>query len=156
MQVSDDSARVGFPPPFIYLGTLLIGLALDRLLPWAIGIDRTARLAGAVILVAAGAALLLAASDLFRRRGTEVRPWLPSAVLVDVGPYAITRNPMYLGMALIYLGLALGLASVGMLILFLPLVAIIQTQVIAREERYLSAKFGDAYRAYRTRVRRWL
>lgn len=156
MQVSDDSAKVGFPPPFIYLGMLLLGLALDRLLPCTIAVERTARLAGAVILIAAGAALLLAASGLFRRRGTEVRPWLPSAVLVDVGPYAFTRNPMYLGMALVYLGIALALASVGMLILFLPLVAIIQTQVIAREERYLSAKFGDAYRTYRARVRRWI
>lgn len=156
MQVSEDSAKVGFPPPLIYLGMLLLGLALDRVLPWVMTVERTARLAGAVILIAAGAALLLAASDLFRRRGTEVRPWLPSAVLVDAGPYAVTRNPMYLGMALLYLGIALGLASIGMLILFLPLVAIIQTQVIAREERYLTARFGEAYSAYRARVRRWL
>lgn len=156
MQVSDDSAQVGFPPPLIYLGTLLLGLASDRLLPWTIGLDRTARMAATVILVAAGAALLLAASDVFRRYGTEVRPWLPSAALVDGGPYALTRNPMYLGMALVYLGIAIGTASVGILILLLPLVALIQTQVIAREERYLAAKFGQPYRAYRKRVRRWL
>lgn len=156
MQVSDDSARIGFPPPFIYLGLLLLGLALDRWLPWTMAVDVTALLAAAVILVATGAALLLAASGLFRRRGTEVRPWLPTAVLVDAGPYAFTRNPMYLGMALIYLGVGMAFASVGTLILLLPLVAIIQTQVIAREERYLAAKFGDSYRAYCRRVRRWL
>lgn len=156
MQVSDDSAKVGFPPPLIYLGMLLLGLTLDRLLPWIMAVERTARLAGAVILITTGAALLLAASDLFRRRGTEVRPWLPTAVLVDAGPYAFTRNPMYLGMALIYLGLAFAFASIGMIILFVPLIAIIQSQVIAREERYLTGRFGEPYSAYRARVRRWI
>ena len=80
----------------------------------------------------------------------------PPEELVSTGPYAYTRNPMYLGMALIYAGLAIGFDG-PIAFALLPFVLIaIQTQVIAREERYLEAKFGDDYRRYKAEVRRWL
>ena len=76
--------------------------------------------------------------------------------IVTEGVYRWTRNPMYLGMALIYLGFALLLDSLVALILIFPLVFVIQKEVIEREERYMEAKFGDAYRDYKARVRRWI
>jgi protein-S-isoprenylcysteine O-methyltransferase Ste14 len=96
------------------------------------------------------------AAGLFRRLGTHVPPSQPTTLIATTGPYRWTRNPMYLGMALIYAGLAIGFDGPIALAL-LPLVLIaIQTQVIAREERYLEAKFGDDYRRYKAEVRRWL
>jgi protein-S-isoprenylcysteine O-methyltransferase Ste14 len=99
---------------------------------------------------------MLVAAGMFRRLGTNVPPSQPTTLIATTGPYRWTRNPMYLGMALIYSGLAIGLDG-PIAFALLPLVLIaIQTQVIAREERYLEAKFGDDYRRYKAEVRRWL
>ena len=97
----------------------------------------------------------LAAWGLFERVGTRVEPWRASTGIVESGPFRWTRNPMYLGMALNYAGLAIALDGPIALILLPVLLAIIQTQVIAREERYLEGKFGQAYLDYKARVRRW-
>jgi protein-S-isoprenylcysteine O-methyltransferase Ste14 len=156
VDVDTDSAKVTFPPPLVYVGILLLGLALDRILPWSINLTEIGRYVGGGLLIVAAVALLLGASGRFRKAGTDVKPWKSTSAIVAEGVYALTRNPMYLGMALFYAGLALVFSSLGAFIL-LPLVLfIIQTQVIAREERYLEAKFGDEYRNYKTRVRRWI
>ena len=110
----------------------------------------------AVAMLAVGLIMGLLAAGLFRRAGTDVKPWRTSTALVTDGPYRWTRNPMYLGMTLVYLGLALAADSLVAVLLLIPVVVIIQTQVIAREERYLEGKFGDEFRAYKARVRRWL
>ena len=157
MAVEPDSARVRFPPPFVYLGTLLLGFAAEPLTAFrSFGID-SAVLAGAGLLLFVGGAVIgLPATRLFRRLGTNVEPWRPATRIVTAGAYRWTRNPMYLGMALIYAGLAFAFDG-PIALLLLPLVLIvIRTQVIAREECYLEAKFGDEYRSYKARVRRWL
>lgn len=152
-----DSAGVRFPPPLIFLGALLLGLAAGRFVPLSsFGIERRLLVAIGALLFVAGAAIMLWAAGLFRRLGTNVRPTQPTSVIATTGPYRWTRNPMYLGMALIYTAFAISLDGPVALAL-LPLVLIImQTQVIAREERYLEAKFGDDYRRYRAEVRRWI
>jgi len=157
MAVEPDSAGVRFPPPFIYLGALLLGLAAERFVaPRSFGIDRWWLVAMGALLFAAGAATMLAAVGLFRRLGTHVPPSRPTTFIASTGPYRWTRNPMYLGMALVYAGIAVGFDGAIALAL-LPLVLIvIQRHVIAREERYLEAKFGDEYRRYKAEVRRWL
>ena len=157
MAVKPDSADVRFPPPFVYLGALLLGLAAEWLVPMrSFGIDWRLLVSTGALLLVAGAAVMLAAAGLFRRLGTNVRLSQPTTVIATTGPYRWTRNPMYLGMALIYAGLAIGFDGPIALAL-LPLVLIaIHTQVIAREERYLEAKFGDDYRRYKAGVRRWL
>jgi protein-S-isoprenylcysteine O-methyltransferase Ste14 len=157
MAVEPDSAGVRFPPPFVYLGALLLGLAAERFVTLrSFGIDWLLLVATGALLFVAGAAMMLAAAGLFRRLGTNVPPSQPTTLIATTGPYRWTRNPMYLGMALIYAGLAIGFDGPIALAL-LPLVLIvIQTQVIAREERYLEAKFGDDYRRYKAEVRRWL
>jgi protein-S-isoprenylcysteine O-methyltransferase Ste14 len=156
VDVDSDSAKVIFPPPFIYLGMLLLGLALDRLLPWSIKLTDIGRYVGGGLLIVAALLYLFAASGRFRKAGTDVKPWKSTTSIVAVGVYALTRNPMYLGMALLYSGIGLLSSSLGILLLLPLVLAIIQTQVIAREERYLESKFGDEYRQYKARVRRWL
>ncbi|MET3648737.1 methyltransferase family protein [Phyllobacterium ifriqiyense] len=157
MAIEPDSAGVRFPPPFVYLGALLLGLAAERLVTLrSFGIDWRFLAATGALLFVAGAAMMVAAAGLFRRRGTNAPPSRPTTLIVTTGPYRWTRNPMYLAMALIYAGLAIGFDwPIALALLPLVLTAI-QTQVIAREERYLEAKFGDEYRRYKADVRRWL
>ncbi|HBO8128434.1 TPA: isoprenylcysteine carboxylmethyltransferase family protein [Pseudomonas aeruginosa] len=157
MAVEPDSAGVRFPPPFIYLGALLLGLAAERFVALhSFGIDWWLLIAMGALPFAAGAVMMLAAAGLFRRLGTNIPLSRPTTLIATTGPYRWTRNPMYLGMALIYAGLAVGFdGPIAFALLPLVLVAI-QTQVIAREERYLEAKFGDDYLRYKAEVRRWL
>jgi protein-S-isoprenylcysteine O-methyltransferase Ste14 len=157
MKIEQDSAQVRFPPPFVYLGFLLIGFGAERFVGLrTLGLDRLVGLGLGVLLFLAGLAVGLAAWGLFERVGTRVEPWRASTGIVESGPFRWTRNPMYLGMALNYAGLAIALDGPIALILLPVLMATIQTQVIAREEHYLEDKFGQAYLDYKARVRRWI
>lgn len=157
MQIDEDSAQVRFPPPFVYAGMLFLGFAIGRLLGRpSIGLDIvTASVIGLLVLLVGGT-VMIAAGGLFRKVGNNLEPWRPATSLVTGSVYQYTRNPMYLGMALIYAGLALIFDSLAALMLLPFVVIIIQTQVIAREERYLETKFGAAYRDYTRQVRRWI
>lgn len=157
MAIEIDSARVRFPPPFVYLGALMLGFGLARLLGRpGFGIGETAPIALGGVLFVAGAAFVLAAIGLFRKAGTNPEPWRPATSIVSTGIYRWTRNPMYLGMALVHAGIAVGFDSVVALTMLPAAMVVIQTQVIAREEAYLAAKFGEGYLGYKTRVRRWI
>jgi protein-S-isoprenylcysteine O-methyltransferase Ste14 len=96
------------------------------------------------------------AAWLFHRAGTGIPTWQPARRLVTRGPYAISRNPMYLGLTAAYAGLALALANAWALLLLGPVLIVMDRFVIAREEPYLEARFGQPYRDYLARVRRWL
>ena len=150
-----DTSGVRFPPPLVFAGGLLGGWLLERLQP-AAAFDGRGWWLLALPLGVAGVALIASALGLFRRAGTDPLPMRPTTVLVFDGPYRFTRNPMYLGMALVYLAAALMLDLPWALLLLPPVLFVIVTQVIAKEERYLDAKFGEEYRSYRARVRRWL
>lgn len=157
MAVESDSAGVHFPPPLVYLGALLLGLLAERFVSLrSFGIEWRLLATTGVLLFVAGVGMMLAAAGLFRRLGTNAPPTQPTTLIVKTGPYRWTRNPMYLAMALIYAGLAIGFDGPIALTLLPLVLIIIQTQVIAREERYLEAKFGDEYRRYKVEVRRWL
>ena len=141
------TAGVVAPPPLIALATLLLGLALDWLLPayvLTVLLSLHERIVIGAILIAAGAALAIAGERAFRRVGTEVKPWKPSLKLATDGIYARIRNPMYLGLALLVGGLGIALASDWTLVMLLPAAFVIHFGVVKREERYLDAKFGDA------------
>jgi len=91
-----------------------------------------------------------------RRAGTNVRPDQPATAIVVDGPFRFTRNPLYLGLTGLYAGVALLVDALWPLLLLVPLLVIVKWGVIHREERYLEAKFGETYRLYKARVRRWL
>lgn len=149
-----DTAGVIAPPPLIYLLPLVAGLLLDRWAPIGGVPSGPARLVGTLCL--AGFAIAVFALVAFRRAGTRPEPWKPTTALVTAGPYRFTRNPMYLGFTLLYLGLALWFGGYWTLLL-LPLVLLLMVRgVIQREEAYLSRLFGAEYDAYRQRVRRWM
>ena len=152
-----DHAGVVVPPPLIYAGTLALALGIDLLADGpGFGLPRLPGIAAGAVFFLLGLAVTLAAGYRFTSVGTEIRPWKPSTVLVTEGLYRYTRNPMYLGMALIYAGFSLFADSVIALAFLIPLLAVITYTVIKREEHYLEVTFGEAYRHYKTEVRRWL
>jgi protein-S-isoprenylcysteine O-methyltransferase Ste14 len=154
-------AGVNFPPPFYFVLGFLAGWLLHRVVPLfaadANGAGGMARMpAAGWILIVAGFVLGGGAQITFRRHHTTLIPNRPATAMVTDGPYAFTRNPMYVSLTLIYLGLAL---LTGMLwpIILLPVVLILLTVlVIRREERYLDSAFGEEYAEFRMRVRRWV
>ena len=157
MEKAVDGAGVLFPPPLIYVAGLALGIAGDRMvhLP-RLGLQPTLRDIVGAGSVVAGLLVSFAGAGLFRRLGTAIIPYKPATRLVTSGIYRWTRNPMYLGMALIYLGVATFFNSLSSLVLFPLVIATVQTQVIAREEAYLERTFGAEYVAYKKRVRAWI
>ena len=157
--MNDDTSGVKILPPLLYGAALIVGFLLHVMLPIRFATGPPAilalRVAGAILVLVA-VALAIAARARFTRAGTNVNPMLPTTALVLEGPYKFTRNPMYLGLTMLVTGVALFSNAVWMLVVLIPTVFVLQREVIAKEERYLEAKFGDEYRAYRSRVRRWL
>ncbi len=132
----------------------MVGLALNWLEPRSIfPIDNPA--AGLPFL-AAGALLAMWGKRELQRAGTTAHPALPATALVETGPFRFSRNPLYLARMLLYVGLALAMNTAWPLATLVPLGLVLHYGVICREERYLGAKFGDSYREYQARVRRWL
>ncbi len=150
-----DTAGVIAPPPLIYLGALGVGFALDAVigsgsLPSSIAVP-----AGAASIVG-GAGLLGSFVRAFQRARTPIDPYTPSEAIVTDGPYRLTRNPAYLGMALTYAGIAIVSNTLWALVPLSVAIAVIDRGVIAREERYLERKFATPYVDYKRRVRRWM
>jgi len=153
-----DIPGVIAPPPLIALAALLLGVALDWLLPSfilrAVFLLWTRLIIGA-ILIAAGAAMTIIAGRSFVQAGTNVEPWKPSLTLVTGGIFAWMRNPMYVGLMLVVAGLGIALASDWTLVLLVPAALILHFYVVTREERYLEKKFGESYRVYMSKVPRY-
>ncbi|MFI5340539.1 MAG: methyltransferase family protein [Candidatus Methylomirabilales bacterium] len=150
-----DRAMVIAPPPFLYLGALAIGLGLHAGFPVRVLPQGIARLAGGIACVLS-AALGVTGLRALRRVGTSQNPRRPTTALVITGPFRISRNPLYLSLLCLYVGIAIFVNGLWPLLLAVPLVALLRSGVIGPEERYLERKFGDEYRQYRSRVRRWL
>jgi protein-S-isoprenylcysteine O-methyltransferase Ste14 len=154
-QREQRSGPVRFPPPLIYLAGFGLGVVVEVLAPSpqpAAWLRVVGAAAGLAILIA----LDSAAMARFARAGTPFNPSRPARALVTDGPYRMTRNPMYVGLAGLYVGAAV---AVGVLwaLAFLPVVLVVVDRVvITREERHLEAAFGAEYERYRSRVRRWL
>jgi protein-S-isoprenylcysteine O-methyltransferase Ste14 len=152
---SADRSGVSIPPPLIYVAGFLVGVVLELLFPIA-ALPLALALAAAVIGVVVWLVLDGAAMLHFRRAHTSMIPMKPTTALVTTGPYRLTRNPMYVGMAVLYAALALAVGVIWALAV-LPLVLFaVDRLVIAREEPYLERKFGAEYVRYKQRVRRWL
>jgi protein-S-isoprenylcysteine O-methyltransferase Ste14 len=159
-QQASNTATAGViaRPPLLFLAALLLGFALDRLVPlWFTlpgGHLVQWMVAGSLILI--GLALVAAGIRNFSRAATPVPTNEPTRALVTTGIHSWSRNPIYLGLFLVYGGIGVTGGSLWVLILILPLAITIRYGVVAREEAYLERRFGDAYRDYKTHVRRWL
>ena len=150
-----DSAGVKVPPPAIFLLCLAAGYALHRGAPWLIPFDAPLGIAGGLCLVAS-LALAAWAFPQFGRYQTDVRPDRPTSSIIRDGPYRYTRNPLYLALGLLSLGVALVVGSGWMVLAVAIALAIVRIYVIRREESYLEAKFGAEYLEYKRSVRRWI
>jgi protein-S-isoprenylcysteine O-methyltransferase Ste14 len=150
-----DNPGIKVPPPLIYLLPLLLGLMLDKKKHVPFLPSGAARFVGWPLI---GGGVLL--GGWFRKTmgdaDAPVRTDRPVPRLTTEGPFRYTSNPAYLGLAMIYAGIAI-LRNALSAILFLPLVVwVIGREVIGREERYLERTFGQEYLAYKARVRRWV
>lgn len=149
----EDRSGVIAPPPIINLGFLAVALGLNYFVP--LRIHPMVRIPGA-LLVLSGIVLMALCVRTMKAAETNVSPYKPTTMIISSGPYGFSRNPIYLGFALIYLGVGLAVASLWPILLFPVLVLVMRFFVIAREERYLESKFGAEYVGYKSRVRRWV
>jgi len=142
-------------PPIYFLASLLAMLALHRYLPIARILTPPLTWAGLVPLLM-GMAMAIAGARAFGRAGTSVRPFRDAKALVTDGIFRVSRNPMYLGMISALLGVAILLGTIGA---FLPVPLfffVLQHSFVQPEEAMLERLFGESYRDYRRRVRRWM
>ncbi len=152
-----DVAGVIALPPLIFLGFLAVATVLEAILSLPVPVAHSlASYVAGVALAAGGFVMIAIGTRRFAAAGTNIPPTLPTTALVVDGIYGRTRNPLYLGTTLIYLGLSVAAGSLWAIGLLVPLLWVINVGVVKREERYLERKFGDAYRDYKARVRRWI
>jgi protein-S-isoprenylcysteine O-methyltransferase Ste14 len=155
--VDSDVAGVIVLPPLMFLAFLVTATVLEVIVPFPLSAAHAlARYLAGAALAVCGIVLIAMGTRRFVAAGTNIPPNLPTTVLVVDGIYGRTRNPLYLGTTLVYLGLSVAAGSLWAIVLVVPLLWLINVGVIAREERYLERKFGDTYRAYKGRVRRWV
>jgi protein-S-isoprenylcysteine O-methyltransferase Ste14 len=158
-QVNDAAiAGVIARPPLLFLAALLLGFVSDRLLPFPVTAPAGdwVQWTVASFLIVIGLTFAGAGIRNFARSATPVRTNEPTRALVTTGIHGWSRNPIYLGLFLLYGGIGIAARSPWALVLTLVLAITIRYGVVAREEAYLERRFGDAYRDYKARVRRWL
>jgi protein-S-isoprenylcysteine O-methyltransferase Ste14 len=152
---TDERSGLPFPPPLIYLASLLAGIALDKLLPPLPLVGGWGAVPGWVCLL--GGALIMPFVLLrFRRARTPFVPLKASSALITGGPYRLSRHPSYSALTLLYLGLGFLLHNCWILLLTVPTVLAMDRWVMRREEAQLEMMFGERYRSYQARVRRWM
>lgn len=154
---SDERRKVGMvvPPPILLMG--LIAACVGAQAVWFGGFAfSTARSALGILILLASIALVASCVRLFGRAGTPFRPTSPTAAIVRDGPYRVSRNPMYLGMAGLLAGLGVLLGSPCFGAAVAAFLVVVHFGVVLREERYLESVQGEAYRQYKRQVRRWL
>ena len=146
------------PVPFAYVLVYLAGIGLE----WTVPIRLPIQVEPGVTMAAGIGTFLLGAAIAgwgwmtFHKAGTTRIPGKLSSELVTWGPYRFTRNPMYLGMAIAYIGEALIQRHVWPVILLPLVIGFVNWIVIPVEQTNMTAAFGDAYTKYQQRVRRWL
>jgi protein-S-isoprenylcysteine O-methyltransferase Ste14 len=153
----ERGAAVRFPPPLIFLIGILAGVVVDDVVARApVPVERIVSAAAGALIVLIGAGIIASARVQFTRTGQSPIPWKPSPELILQGPYRFTRNPMYVGLTLIQIGLGVAFNNLWIALFALLGLATVHFVAVLPEERYLSGKFGDRYKSYLTQVRRYL
>lgn len=155
MTTSAPDPRSRLFPPGIVVASTLAGAGLQYLLPLRLLPQPAGRFIGAALILA-WLILVAFAMGVFRRAGTTPYPRGEVTALVTTGLYRFSRNPMYVGLVLLQIGIACVLGNAWVLMLTLLSFVLLDRIVIAGEERYLEGKCGSEYSEYRGRVRRWL
>jgi protein-S-isoprenylcysteine O-methyltransferase Ste14 len=156
MPQDSDTSNAVVRPPLAWLAAFVAGVAIDRLLPLRfVPGSVPAVWVGAAIFALAFAFAVWAIATI-RGAGTRIETTKPTTTIVATGPYRFTRNPVYLGMIVGQVGLAVAFDSLWLLATLVPFCLVIRYGVVAREEAYLERKFGEAYLGYKARVRRGL
>jgi protein-S-isoprenylcysteine O-methyltransferase Ste14 len=154
---TEQGARVRFPPPLVFLLSVGVGLLVHyAALSLRLGLPIAARIAAGAVVTVAGLALGASAFGLFRKSGQDPAPWKPTPSLVFAGPYRFTRNPMYVGMTAVQVGIGLFADSLWVIGLAAVSLLIVHVTAVLPEEKYLAEKFGAPYEEYLRRVRRYL
>lgn len=157
--MSDEKASIPgiiAPPPLLYIGAFAVGGAVHAVSPQPIiTSDSAIRLFGALLLVSSSIFARWAFVTM-QQLGTSASPRRQSVALSTSGPFAFSRNPIYLAMTGLYIGAAALFNSWWPMLSLIPLLLLMHWGVVLREERYLLTQFGDAYASYKTTVRRWL
>src|SRR3954470_17043556 len=150
-----DCANVIAFPPLVFGAALLLGILLHLLWPLPIGDLWFPGWVGGSFAVLS-ALLAIWGDNALRRAGTNIKPTQPTTAIVKDGPFRFSRNPLYLSLTILHIGVALMFNSLILLLLLPPVLFVVHFGIIRREERYLEAKFGAEYLDYRRRVRRYL
>ena len=150
-----DNAGAVTIPPIIYLVGLLLGLLLHYLYPVKF-LPAAISVWSGVLLILISVLMVLSALLAFRRVGASPDVHKPTTAISTDGIYRWSRNPMYISLALLYLGIAAWVNSLWILLLLVPMLVVVDQGVVKREERYLEKKFGDEYLRYKSHVRRWI
>jgi protein-S-isoprenylcysteine O-methyltransferase Ste14 len=151
----ERGAEVHFPPPLVFLIAIVVGYLLQRLtVPLGVGSSTSMRTFGVAVAVA-GVAVGGSAIALFRRTGQDPTPWKPSPSMIGQGAYRFSRNPMYIGMTLVQLGVGIVMNNLWIVLLALIALGVVHFIAVLPEERYLSGRFGVEYDKYRSRDRRY-
>jgi protein-S-isoprenylcysteine O-methyltransferase Ste14 len=154
---AERGADVRFPPPLVFLAAIFLGVVAQACVTaLALPVDRAIRLAAGFLLILLGLGFGVPARVHFGRTGQHPAPWRPSPELILAGPYRLTRNPMYLGMSLIELGIGVAANNLWISALTLPALLIVHRIAVLPEERYLASHFGEPYATYCAGVRRYL
>lgn len=146
-----------FPPPLVFLVSTIAGVLLRYAVTAApVPISRWASLVGGTLALVIGVTIVVSARMHHVRTGQNPAPWKPSPQLIFAGPYRFTRNPMYLGVTIVQVGLGLALNNLWISVLAIPALVAVHFIAVVPEEKYLSEKFGENYTRYCARVRRYL
>ena len=143
-------------PPFLYLGALLVGVAAQWLVDLRLPFEAALRWALGLILLGGGIAVAVAFARAFKRAGQDRNPNTPTPSIITTGLYRYSRNPAYLSLTAIQLGIGLLLDNAWIPLVLVPVLLVMHHGVILREEAYLQRRFGDEYSRYKASVRRWL
>lgn len=154
-----EARRSRMPPPLPCLIGLVLGWGLDAWRPWQIANDpriEIMTIAFGAFAAFAALALIIGANRALARQGTSADPNVESVAIVAGGPFAFSRNPIYLALALLQIAIAFFFDNVWMLLMLVPVLIALDRIVVAGEERYLASRFGRGYLDYASLVRRWL
>lgn len=147
--------KIRLIPPAYLLISILGMIILDWLLPLAIVISYPWTWFGAPLILL-GMVPAIYINSVFRKCGTTIKPFHESSALITDGLFRFSRNPIYVGMTILLIGVAIALGSASPWFFVPVFVVIIDVLVIRMEERMLAKTFGEAYAIYQSHVRRWL